>query len=1131
MINDTDFAPRIYYLTPLSIGPLDRWDAHLDRAAAMGFDHILIAPPFAPGRAADLFLSADHQRLHPVLESAAHADEWLAALADKARARGMSLLLDVVVDRLSADAGLVADHPDWFIDSARLGRIDPREHVDPRLVAHANFGDARVADALIGWWAQQLRRYADAGVVGFRFDAPHRVPAHAWRRLGAAARERHPLTRFLAWTPGLPRDEQLALQDAGFDAVFSSLAWWDGRASWLVEEQTALMRIGAPVAFPEEPFGHRLAATVSDASDRATLERAYVRALRLANAVGCGVLVPMGFEFGAAQPMPRERADIVSFDALLASPPLDLQHEIARVNGLAKEAPVLGRSGALLPLSGPDAPLTALLRTSTHDWRVADQAALVVLNPDLNHAARLDPARVLDGIPGEFTRFAPLADPDSPFGPLGARDFAPGEARVYVACRPQPVRTLAPAKRGAKATERKSVADGIKVPRVAIEAVSPVVDEGRFPAKRVVGEPLTIEADIFADGHDHLSAAVRYRPALRDAPWEELPMHAIGNDRYAAQVPLERLGMHEFTVLAWRDTYGSLIWHLQRKLAVGQDVALEVEEARLLIEAVAAAVPGDDDDTATAAASALRAVGERLGSGDAESRLALVLAPSTADLVAATGQRDFLASSATYRVLGERSAARFASWYELFPRSQSGDASRHGTFIDVIGRLPQIAAMGFDVLYFPPIHPIGRANRKGPNNSLAAGPNDVGSPYAIGDASGGHDAIHPELGSFDDFRALLDAAHAHGMEVALDFAIQCSPDHPWLQEHPSWFAWRPDGTLRYAENPPKKYQDIVNPDFYAEDAIPALWLALRDVILFWIAAGVSTFRVDNPHTKPLPFWEWMIGEVRARHPEVIFLSEAFTRPKLMNRLAKVGFAQSYSYFTWRETKQEFVEYLTELSTGPAREFFRPNFFVNTPDINPKFLQRSGRAGFVIRAALAATLSGLWGVYSGFELCEAAALPNSEEYLDSEKYQIRVWDWNREGNIIPEITLLNRLRRANPALHSHLNVRFLPSSNPNVLCFEKSTPARDNVLVVSINLDPANVQESDFELPLYEWGLSEDTTLTAEDLASGVRFDMQGKWQRVRLDPVALPFAIRRVAPSTGWPTEDAGHAGDTSKHS
>ena len=406
----------------------------------------------------------------------------------------------------------------------------------------------------------------------------------------------------------------------------------------------------------------------------------------------------------------------------------------------------------------------------------------------------------------------------------------------------------------------------------------------------------------------------------------------------------------------------------------------------------------------------------------------------------------------------------------------------------------------------------GRTNRKGPNNTLTPGPDDPGSPYAIGAAEGGHDALHPELGSFDDFQHLRTAAAAHGLEIAIDFAIQCSPDHPWLREHKGWFTWRPDGTIRYAENPPKKYQDIVNVDFYAADAVPGLWAELANVVLFWCEQGVRLFRVDNPHTKAFPFWQWMIAEIRGRYPDAVFLAEAFTRPKIMARLAKVGFSQSYTYFTWRNTKAELQTYLTELADGPGRDYYRPHFFVNTPDINPLFLQNAGRPAFLIRAALAALTSGLWGVYNGFELCEGTPLaPGKEEYLDSEKFQLRAWDWDRPGNIVPEITALNRIRRANPALHSHLNVWFGEAANGAVLWFEKATPDRSNVVLIAISLDPNTTQTSPIELPLYRFGLPDNATLELEDLLDHERrFSLTGKYQTVTLDP-QRPYAVWRAA--------------------
>ncbi|WP_268989445.1 alpha-amylase family glycosyl hydrolase, partial [Burkholderia glumae] len=541
---------------------------------------------------------------------------------------------------------------------------------------------------------------------------------------------------------------------------------------------------------------------------------------------------------------------------------------------------------------------------------------------------------------------------------------------------------------------------------------------------------------------------------------------------------------------------------------------LELQEARALLADALDAAQGTHGGDSVAE---LRRLVAEFDASDAERRLALVLAPPTAAAYAALGRRSAATQDpSVYPIDVERRAARFGSWYEMFPRSAADDPQRHGTFEDVARHLPRIREMGFDVLYFPPIHPIGLTARKGRNNSLRAGPEDVGSPYAIGSPIGGHADVHPSLGTLASFRALVQAAHAHGIEIALDFAVQCSPDHPWLAQHPGWFAWRPDGSLRFAENPPKRYQDIVNPDFYAADAMPDLWIALRDVVLHWIEAGVKLFRVDNPHTKPLPFWAWLIEDIRARHPEVVFLSEAFTRPAMMYRLAKIGFSQSYTYFTWRESKHELRAYLRELADGPPREFFRPNFFVNTPDINPRYLHNAPRSQFVIRAALAALLSGVWGMYSGFEIGESAPLDEAgEEYRDAEKYELRARDWHRPGNLAGEIALLNRVRRTHPALQTHLGITFLEAPNDAVLVFRKATPNLDSVIVAAVSLDPWAPQATDFMLDaaLYAgWAVPEGAALRATDLATGHAGHWHGTRQYVNLDPHGLPFAIWRIAP-------------------
>ncbi|WP_410216788.1 alpha-1,4-glucan--maltose-1-phosphate maltosyltransferase [Paracoccus sp. (in: a-proteobacteria)] len=638
--------------------------------------------------------------------------------------------------------------------------------------------------------------------------------------------------------------------------------------------------------------------------------------------------------------------------------------------------------------------------------------------------------------------------------------------------------------------------------RLAIEGVSIEIDGGRFASKVVVGQPTTVEADIFSDGHDSIAAVLLHRRVGTGA-FHEVPMEFVENDRWCAELTLSEPGDHEVSILAWRDLF--LTWRKEvvKKHAAGQAIGLELEEGRRLL---ARALDEDSraDEVGRGAIAALLEDDKAEGDDRDGLRFARLGAPEVVDLMRAIGPRTDATQYKVLPVFADRKAAAFSAWYELMPRSQSGDEHRHGTFDDVIARLPYVKNLGFDVLYFPPIHPIGRTNRKGRNNTLTPGPDDPGSPYAIGSEEGGHDALHPELGSFDDFRRLIDAARDHGLEIALDFAIQCAPDHPWIREHPEWFDWRPDGTIKFAENPPKKYEDIVNVHFY-RDALPNLWYALRDVVLFWVNHGVRIFRVDNPHTKPFPFWEWMIGEVRAQHPDVIFLAEAFTRPKVMKRLAKVGFSQSYSYFTWRNTKEELTDYLVELTQTDSRHVMRPNFFVNTPDINPRFLQSSGRPGFRTRLVLAATLGGNYGVYNGFEICEAAAVPGKEEYLDSEKYQLRTWDMDQPGNIQDDIRLMNRLRQQHPALQDFTNLTFYYASSDQVLAYGKQ--AGDDFVLIHVNLDPHNAHEFQLEVPLWKFDLPDDASIEVKDLIHGNSFTWHGKYQWLRLDPETRPYAV------------------------
>ena len=629
---------------------------------------------------------------------------------------------------------------------------------------------------------------------------------------------------------------------------------------------------------------------------------------------------------------------------------------------------------------------------------------------------------------------------------------------------------------------------------IVIQNVEPELNGGRYPVKRELGDWLAVGADIFRDGHDVLAACVLYRMPQSEE-WLESPLRLEGNDRWRGAFPLERIGRWHYTFESWTDRFGSWLADTRKKRDAGQNVDLELREGRLLVESALERVHAANDRALLA--RALREAGfEMLFS----SELATIMHRHPDRSRAARYEKEL-------GVTVDRVRARFAAWYELFPRSQSPHAGVHGTFADVERRVPEIAALGFDVLYVPPIHPIGRTHRKGRNNAPAGAEGEVGSPWAIGAREGGHTAIHPLLGTLDDFKRLVATLRANGMEPALDYALQCSPDHPWIREHPQWFSFRPDGSIRHAENPPKKYQDIVNFNFESPDW-RALWEALRDVLWFWNDQGVKIFRVDNPHTKPVPFWEWVIAEVQRRDPEVVFLAEAFTRPKMMWELAKVGFTQSYTYFTWRNTKDELTEYALELATR-TNEFLRPNFFTNTPDILHRYLQTGGRPAFLIRLILAATLSSLYGIYSGYEVLEAdAAGPDSEEYLNSEKYELRPRRWNAPGNITDDIRRINALRRANPALHEFENVRFYPSNDDFVIFYGKVDYRQRNLVFVAVNLDPRTPRAPALEFPTGEFDIDPQTL--ADEL-----YGTQLRWSYGRaytvLDPERNPAAIFAVS--------------------
>jgi starch synthase (maltosyl-transferring) len=633
-------------------------------------------------------------------------------------------------------------------------------------------------------------------------------------------------------------------------------------------------------------------------------------------------------------------------------------------------------------------------------------------------------------------------------------------------------------------------------PRFLIEDIYPCVDGGRYPIKRIAGENVEVWADIFREGHDGVAAALLWR-AETGSDWQREPMQLHGNDRWHGRFTPPKPGAYLFAIEAWTDQFETWRKEFTLRQKAGQDLLLPAHEGQ---ELLAKLMPEDRKARFVVEAFIKKLTVEGDPGDLLDERLAAAMGKTEA--------RPDLTRSQVIPLLAERERARAGAWYEMVPRSQGTVAGQHGTFEDCIARVPEIAALGFDVLYLTPIHPVGRTNRKGKNNSLNAGPADPGSFYAIGNEHGGHDAVEPQLGTLDDFRRLVDTCHKYGMEVALDFAVQCSLDHPWLKQHPEWFRFRPDGSIRFAENPPKKYEDIVNPDFNSDDRI-ALWEALRKVVLFWTDHGVRIFRVDNPHTKPFPFWEWLIRDVRMRHPDVIFLSEAFTRPKVMKALAKLGFSQSYTYFTWRTGKQELQAYLSEITGYPEREYFRPNFFVTTPDILPVQLQSGEPWMFKSRAALAATLSSNYGIYNGFELLEHEPIPGREEYLNSEKYEIKTRDWNKPGNIKNYLKRLNQIRRNNGALQQTANLHFLQVNNDNVVGFIKESVEGDNAVACAISLSGA---PQEFWLQFGDRQIGSGTrqpVRALENLTTGERLLLEWGGVRLRIDPAADPTLLFR----------------------
>ncbi len=647
--------------------------------------------------------------------------------------------------------------------------------------------------------------------------------------------------------------------------------------------------------------------------------------------------------------------------------------------------------------------------------------------------------------------------------------------------------------------------------RVVIEGVRPQVDGGRFPAKATVGEDVIVEADVFADGTEAFCAALLWRITGEES-WTEVLMEALWNDRWRARFPVDELDTYLFTIEAWIDRFQTWRRDLAWRLEAGQKVDAGYLAGAKLVEDAAARAKGKD-------AAFLRSAAERLAAGSRPGQLpGLALDEQLAARMAAYPDRALaIRYERELEVVADAARARFSTWYEIFPRSTfAGEARsgvRHGTLPDVEARLPYVAEMGFDVLYLPPIHPIGRTHRKGKNGAIAAAPDDPGSPWAIGSEEGGHKSVHPKLGTLEDLRRLIAAAKGYGIEIALDIAFQCSPDHPYLQKHPEWFRRRPDGRIPHAENPPKKYEDIYPLDFETADR-QGLWEELKSIVLFWIEQEVRIFRVDNPHTKPFAFWEWLIAEIKREYPDVIFLAEAFTRPKIMYRLAKLGFTQSYTYFAWKNTKVELTEYLLELTQTPVRDFFRPSFWPNTPDILTEYLQGGGRAAFIARLVLAATLCSSYGIYGpAFELgAYEARETGSEEYQDSEKYEIKRWDIDSPDSLKEIIAIVNGARRNHPALQTNRGLRFHHVDNEQLICYSKQTDDIRDIIIATINLDPAHAESGWVELPLIDWNLASDEPYQVHDLLTDARYTWTGPRNFVLLDPNLMPahlFVLKR----------------------
>jgi starch synthase (maltosyl-transferring) len=1090
---------RLYNLFPLLAENLSAAASHFPRIAAMGFDWVFLNPVHRTGGSRSLYAVESYDEIDP--RFAVSDDLSLEAnfplLTKPAKAAGLGIMMDLVLNHTADSHPFTREKPHWYARDAE-GRIMHPSAIDPGggqgqvwgdLVELDYHGNGR--DQITAYFTGYLKRLIKLGITGFRCDAAYKVPAEVWSTLIAAARDANPNVVFAAETLGCRLDEIEALAGVGFDYIFNSSKWWDLQSPWAVEQYNQFRTIAPSIAFPESHDTPRLPA---ETGGDATLA---IQRYAVAACFSSGVMMPMGYEYGFTRPLSVTDTTAGDWDIQSAEKRYDISAEIAAINAMKSASPALLVEGEM-EFRRFASGLSAIARYDASRTYVS----LLVANP-LDHAVwiereclcewlQIPSDDLLDITPGrnEAPETARLELPTN-----GYRVFEtihnPDAVRTYETPESQPIER-----------HRDWNADA----RIAIEHIYPEIDGGRFPAKRIVGDRLDIWADILVDGHEKLAAEIVWRQGRRKG---RSRLRAFDNDRWRGDVFLSRMGRLFFTIEAWVDTFETWRWDTLRKYEAKQAIHLELGEGRhLLVNA--------ETNANVVGRKAIQTILKAFDAAESDDEKARILfSPETRRFLTRWGQRDYLTRlSREIEIIVDRERATNGAWYEMFQRSQGSDPGKSATFDDCIGRLPYVRDLGFDVVYLVPIHPIGLTHRKGKDNTLTPGPDDPGSPYAIGGPMGdgrmgGHMDIHPDLGTLEDFRRFVAATREHGMEVAIDFAIQCSMDHPWVKEHPDWFFWREDGTIKYAENPPKKYQDIVNVNFFGPHR-QALWNALRDVILFWVEQGVDIFRVDNPHTKPLPFWEWMIREVQAKHPQTIFLAEAFTRPKMMAELAKCGFTQSYTYFTWRNTKLELTEYLTELTRTELREYYRPNFFVNTPDILPTFLQSGKRSAFMLRAALAALLTSTWGMYNGYELCEGAAVPGKEEYLHSEKYEYKVWDWDRPGNIRDYIRKLNETRRRYKQLQTSLGLRFHSIHDDRVLLFSRDRPGVWGVVFVAVMLDPDGYFEADITLPLAEAGMTQAGRLTITEPLHDREYASDHGAVHINLHPdyPAQVFAVR-----------------------